>query len=70
MNSRIVGRIDARKARIYFRDGRVEHFENQVLAFAVWLALPRGVMAAFRGVGDHRPVYPWDYVDKPQGGRK
>lgn len=61
---------DTSKARIYFTDGYVEHFKNQVLAFAVWLALPQGVKAAFRGVGDDRPVYPWDHVDKPQGGRR
>jgi hypothetical protein len=54
---------DARKARIYYRDGRTEHYNDQKLAFAVWLALPKGVRAAFRGANDNRPVYPWSYVD-------
>ena len=51
------------KARIYYTDGRIEHYHDQTLAFAVWLALPKGVRAAFRGSGDNRTVYPWDYVD-------
>lgn len=52
-----------RAARIYFVDGHVDHFRNQVFAFAVWLALPKGVRVAFRGKNDTRPVYPWDYAD-------
>lgn len=55
--------VDVRKARVYFADGHVEHFSNQVLAFALWLALPKGVRAAFRGENDRRPVYPWNCVD-------
>ena len=31
-------RNDLRKTRIYFADGHVEHFRNDVFAFAVWLA--------------------------------
>ena len=52
-------------ARIYFRDGRVVAFSKQTLAYQTWLALPRGTRAAFRGQGDLRPVYPWDYADQP-----
>jgi len=52
-------------ARIYFHDGRVEEFENQQLAYLVWLSLPRGTRAAFRGKGDSRPIHTWDYADKP-----
>ena len=52
-------------ARIYFRDGRVSQFRDQKLAYQTWLSLPRGIGAAFRGKGDHRPVYAWDYADKP-----
>ena len=52
-------------ARILFRDGRVLAFNNPILAYQTWLALPRGVRAAFRGRGDVRPVYPWDFADKP-----
>jgi len=51
-------------ARIYFRDGRVLKIQNQRLAFQTWLSLPRGIGAAFRGKGDERPVYAWDYADK------
>ena len=52
-------------ARIYYRDGRVVEFTEQTLAYQTWLALPRGIRAAFRGSGDTRPVYPWDYADQP-----
>jgi hypothetical protein len=51
-------------ARIYFRDGRVSKFTDQKLAYLTWLSLPRGTRAAFRGKGDTRPVYAWDYADK------
>ena len=56
-------RVDTRKARVSFPDGRVTHYDDQKLAYAVWLALPRGTRAAFRGANDPRPVYPWDYAD-------
>ncbi len=52
-------------AWIHFRDGRVLKFQDQTLAYQTWLSLPRGIRAAFRGKGDHRPVYAWDYADKP-----
>jgi hypothetical protein len=56
------------KARLYIRrrDGttQVREFADQAEAYAVWLALPRGVRAAFRGAGDSREVYAWDYVDR------
>ena len=52
-------------ARIYYRDGRVVEFNQQVLAYQTWLALSRGIRAAFRGPGDTRPVLPWDYADQP-----
>jgi len=60
-------------ARLYIkwpsRRGRlgeleVRQYTDQSLAYAVWLALPRGVRAAFRGAGDSREVLPWDYVDQ------
>ena len=60
-------KVDSGKARIYYSDGRVEYWDDQPLAYAVWLALPKGVRAAFRGVNDTRPVYPWDCVDKLPG---
>ena len=56
-------RIDTRKARVCFPDGRVTQYEDQNMAYAVWLALPKGTRAAFRGANDSRPVYPWDYAD-------
>lgn len=54
--------VNTRHARLYFSNGHVDHFRNQVFAFALWLALPKGVCAAFRGANDTRPVYPWDCV--------
>lgn len=54
---------DIRKARIHYANGRIEHYDDQKLAFAIWLALPKGVLAAFRGANDNRPVHSWDYVD-------
>ncbi len=58
-------RIDTRRARVSFPDGRVAYYGDQKLAYAVWLALPTGTRAAFRGANDLRPVYPWDYEDAP-----
>lgn len=56
--------IDTRKARLHYPNGEVEHFKYQPFAFAVWLALPKGVRVAFRGANDTRPVYPWDHADR------
>jgi len=56
-------RPDTRKARLYFLDGRVDEYSDNNLAYAVWLALPRGIRVAFRGANDTRPVYPGDCVD-------
>jgi hypothetical protein len=55
--------VDATKARIYFSNGRVVHYEDQKLAYFLWFALPKGVRAACRGANDTQPVYPWDYAD-------
>jgi hypothetical protein len=52
-------------ARVYFQNGRVTEFKDQKLAYQTWLSLPRGIRAAFRGKGDNRPVYAWDYSNKP-----
>lgn len=52
-------------ARVCLADGRVEYFRDQALAYALWLALPKGTRAAFRGRNDTRLVHPWDYVDAP-----
>ena len=52
------------KARILYPDGRVSEYDDQRLAYAVWLGLPLGIRCAFRGAGDNRPVYPHDYVDQ------
>jgi hypothetical protein len=57
--------VDTRKARLYFSDGQVIHYEDQNLAFVVWLSVPRSVCAAFRGANDTRPVYPGDRVGAP-----
>ncbi len=55
--------IDARKARVCLPDGSITEYEDQKLAYAVWLALPKGTRAAFRGTHDPWPLYPWDYAD-------
>ena len=52
-------------ARLHFADGRISTFRDQALAYQTWLSLPRGVRAAFRGKGDNRPVYPWDFANQP-----
>lgn len=56
------------KAKLYirWRNGHeeVREYQDQALAYAVWLALPKGVRAAFRGAGNTRPVYDWDYADR------
>jgi len=54
------------KLYIRWRNGRseVKEYTDQAEAYSVWLALPKGVRAAFRGAGDNRPVYSWDYVDR------
>jgi hypothetical protein len=54
------------KVYIRWRNGttEIQEYANQSLAYAVWIALPRGVRAAFRGACDNRPVYSWDYVDR------
>ena len=57
--------INTRKARLHYPNGEVEHFKSQTFAFAVWLALPRGMRITFRGANDKRPVYAWDYANKP-----
>ncbi len=57
-------RIGRRWVPVAGRD-EVREYADQAEGYAVYLALPRGVRAAFRGAGDNRPVYPWDYVDRP-----
>jgi hypothetical protein len=52
------------KARLCYPDGRVVAYDDPHLAYAVWLALPRGVRCAFRSAGDRTPVYPHDHVDR------
>ena len=52
-------------ARLHFADGRISTFRDQALAYQTWLSLPRGVRATFRGKGDNRPVYPWDFANQP-----
>ena len=59
--------IDTSKARLYFSDGRVSHYDDQQLAYSVWLHLPKGIRVAFRGANDKTPVYPWCFVDKLPG---
>ena len=60
-------KIDTNKARLYFSDGRIKEYEDQTLAYEIWLVLPKGTRVAFRGKGDKSPVYSWDLVDKLPG---
>lgn len=59
---------DTECPRIYYSDGRVDRFDDtdagQRLAYQVWLALPKGIRAAFRGRNVTTPVYSHDYVDR------
>ena len=61
----IISTIDTRMTRLHYPNGEVELFKSQTLAYAVWLALPKGKRVAFRGANDDRPVYPWDCTDRP-----
>ena len=54
---------DTSKARLYFMDS-VSHYEDQSLAYFVYIHLPHGIRCAFRGAGDTRPVEPWQLVDR------
>ena len=62
----VSGLGDTSKARIFFNDAlsRIRDYDDQRLAYAVWLALPKGVRAAFRGKNDLTPVYSHDFVDR------
>ena len=52
------------KARIFHEDGRIEEYDNQPQAYRLYLGLPKGFRAAFRGKRDARPVQPHDYVTR------
>lgn len=53
------------KIYIKWRNGNheVREYADQQLAYSVYLALPKGVRAAFRASGDKHEVFSWDYVD-------
>jgi len=55
---------DISKARLFYPDGAVETYDNQKLAYEIWLGSRKGIRIAFRGKGDKTPVYSWDYLDK------
>lgn len=55
-------RVDTTKARLYYRDGTVKHYEDQKLARQIWLATAVGAMIAFRAANDSEPVYVWEYL--------
>lgn len=54
---------DLTKARLFYSNGDVSTYADQSLAYQVWLAMPKGVRVAFRGINDATPVYSHDYVD-------
>lgn len=62
---RLIDLGDTTKARLFYSDGEVAEYDDQALAYQIWLAMPRGVKIAFRGKDDTRPVYSWDCVDRP-----
>jgi hypothetical protein len=55
---------DLTKARLFYSNGHVAAYDDQKMAYAVWLGQPKGVHVAFRGKGDETPVYSHDYADK------
>lgn len=57
-------KVDVSKARIYYRNGLVDHYDNQKLACSTYFNLPKGIRCCFRGVGDKTPVYSHSYVDR------
>lgn len=54
---------DLNKTRLYFHN-RVVEYDEQRLAYSVWLALPKGTRCAFRSAGDSTSVYSHDLVDR------
>ena len=55
---------DHTKARIFYPDGRIDEWVDSAMAYAVYMALDKGIRAAFRAAGNKTPVYPHDYVDR------
>jgi hypothetical protein len=53
---------DTAKARIFWPDGRIEHFDDQQMAYRLYIGLPPKFRCAFRGKHDARPVHPGDMV--------
>jgi hypothetical protein len=53
-----VSKADTTKARLYYRNGLVDHFEDQAQCYALWLRCPYPV---FRGANDITPVYSWEF---------
>lgn len=61
--SRLPGNLgDTSKTRIFYSNGRIEHYDSPQLAMSVWYGLPPEIGAAVRDAGDMTPVYPHDYV--------
>jgi hypothetical protein len=50
-------------AWINHSDGQVSASNDEQFAYEIWLSLPRGSRAAFRGKGDKSPVHA--QADKP-----
>lgn len=60
--SNLIG--DTTKARIFYPNGLISSFFSSPLAYSVYIALDKGVRAAYRAAGDETPVYDQDYVDR------
>lgn len=57
-------KTDTNKARIYYPNGLVRHYNSNQMAYAIWLSARKGIRIAFRGSGDTTPVRSHDYVDR------
>jgi len=58
---------DLKMDRLYTNHGVTEFdpVANPGLCYRLWLALPKGMLAAMRHAGDPRPVYPHSLADRP-----
>ena len=53
---------DTTKARVYYPDGRVTHYNCPRMAAYLYLTRPPKVAAAFRDANDSRPVKAEEFI--------
>lgn len=56
--------IDVSKARVYYPDGRVAHYNCPRMAAYLYLTRPRTVSAVFRDAGSTEPVLETEFVPR------